>query len=122
MLSADAAHGTHPNYPQFYEPSTSPELFRGVAFKKNSQGRYATDANMLSTFRQALRKANIPFQDFTNRADMPCGSTVGPRLSAQLGIPTIDLGVPMLAMHSIRETATVADTLALLDICNLFWE
>ena len=121
MLSADAAHGTHPNYPQFCEPSTSPELFRGVAFKKNSQGRYATDANMLSSFRQAMRKANIPFQDFTNRADMPCGSTVGPRLSAQLGIPTIDLGVPMLAMHSIRETATVTDTLALLDTCNLFW-
>ena len=121
MLSADAAHGAHPSYPQFYEPSTTPKLGGGVAFKKNSQGRYATDANMLSAFRQAMRKENIPFQDFTNRADMPCGSTVGPKLSAQLGIPTIDLGVPMLAMHSIRETAAVIDTLALLETCNLFW-
>lgn len=113
LISADAAHAAHPNYMELYEPHYSPKLGGGVVIKKNARARYATDGRGAAAFRLMCRNANVPCQDFTNRADMPCGSTVGPMLSSALGVSTIDIGVPMLAMHSIRETAAWQDILSL---------
>ena len=122
MLSADAAHAANPNYMELYEPHYSPKLGQGIAIKKNARARYATTGNNAAEFRALCRKADIPCQDFTNRADMTCGSTVGPLLSASLGISTIDIGVPMLAMHSIRETADWRDVFRLEKAFSVFFQ
>lgn len=121
MISADAAHAAHPSYMRFYEPDYSPVLFGGVVLKKNAQFRYATDGVAAAEFRAMCQNAGIPCQDFINRADKPCGSTVGPALSSELGIRTVDIGVPMLAMHSIRETAALPDVAALQLSLEAFW-
>ncbi len=121
LLSADAAHGVHPSFPDYSEPSAAPQLGKGFALKRNVKFRYASNGAELAAFRLFCRRSGVSCQDFTNRADMPCGSTIGPALSAQLGIPAIDIGVPMLAMHSLRETAALADALELEKLVGCFW-
>jgi aspartyl aminopeptidase len=108
-LSIDMAHAEHPNFVQKHEPNHAPILGQGVVLKVNSQKRYASDVFSNAQFKLLCEQSNIPYQTFVMRNDMPCGSTVGPTISASLGIPTVDIGEPMLSMHSIREMTAVKD-------------
>ncbi len=122
MISADAAHAAHPSYMQYYEPNFAPKMGQGIALKKNTKFRYASNGSDCAWFRAMCRKAEIPCQDFINRADMPCGSTVGATISAALGVSSVDIGVPMLAMHSVRETAAFNDVWGLQRTFEVFWK
>ncbi|MBR2059484.1 MAG: M18 family aminopeptidase, partial [Fibrobacter sp.] len=102
-LSIDMAHAVHPNFPQKHEQNHAPILGGGIVLKTNSQKRYASDVYSNARLKLLCEQANINCQTFVMRNDMPCGSTVGPTVSAALGIPTVDIGEPMLSMHSIRE-------------------
>ncbi|WP_405324682.1 M18 family aminopeptidase [Fibrobacter sp.] len=108
-LSIDMAHAEHPNYVEKHEPNHAPLLGKGIVLKTNSQKRYASDLMSSAQLRLLCEKAKIPLQVFIMRNDMPCGSTVGPTVSASLGIPTVDIGEPMLSMHSIREMMAASD-------------
>jgi aspartyl aminopeptidase len=109
LVSADNAHGVHPNFKDRYEPNHGPLLTRGPVIKYNANQRYATDSRSGAAFRFLCVKGGIPFQEFTVRSDMACGSTIGPVTSGDTGILTVDAGIPMFAMHSIRETAGFID-------------
>lgn len=113
MLSIDAAHAVHPGHLDAHEGNHAPELGKGPVLKINAQKRYASDV-FSEAFTEALASdAGVPLQKFVTRNDMPCGSTVGPTLSANLGMPTADVGAAILSMHSVRETAHFADLLFL---------
>jgi len=105
MVSSDNAHALHPAHPEKYDPTHSPRLNQGPVIKYNASQRYATSSTTAAYFKEICRHAGVPVQAFAMRNDMPCGTTIGPLTAAATGIPTIDTGVPMLAMHSIRETA-----------------
>lgn len=105
LISADNAHGVHPSYKDRYEPNHGPVLNKGPVLKYNANQRYATDSRSGAAFRFLCSKAGVPFQEFVVRSDMACGSTIGPVTSGDTGILTVDAGIPMLAMHSVRETA-----------------
>ena len=108
-LSIDMAHAEHPNHTEKHELNHAPLLGKGIVLKTNSQKRYASDLMSSAQLRLLCEKAEIPLQVFIMRNDMPCGSTVGPTVSANLGIPTVDIGEPMLSMHSIREMMAASD-------------
>ena len=108
-FSIDMAHAEHPNFVQKHDLNHAPILGGGVVLKINSQKRYASDVFSNARFKLLCEQSNIPYQTFVMRNDMPCGSTVGPAISASLGIPTVDIGEPMLSMHSIREMTAVVD-------------
>lgn len=108
LFSLDVAHATHPAYEEKMEPNHAPVLGKGVVLKVNAKKRYASETVSNAFFKCLCEKSEIPVQTFVCRNDMPCGSTVGPHLSAALGIPTVDLGEAILSMHSIREMAAVA--------------
>ena len=120
-LSIDMAHAEHPNFVQKHEPNHAPVLGGGVVLKTNSQKRYASDVFSNAQFKLICKQNNIPYQTFVMRNDMPCGSTVGPTISASLGIPTVDIGEPMLSMHSIREMTDVADHEKMTSLLSAFW-
>jgi aspartyl aminopeptidase len=103
MVSADMAHAIHPNYPEKHEPYHYPLINHGPVIKGNASMRYATNAETAALFRGLCGKAGVPVQDFINRADLACGTTIGPHVAAALGMPTVDVGNPMLSMHSARE-------------------
>lgn len=102
-VSADMAHAVHPNYPDRHEPNHRPVLNGGPVIKANAQQRYATCARTAALFQEHCRAAEVPVQQYAHRTDLPCGTTIGPITATQLGIPTADVGSPMLSMHSIRE-------------------
>ena len=108
-LSIDMAHAEHPNHTEKHEPNHAPLLGKGIVLKTNAQKRYASDLMSSAQLRLLCEQAGIPLQVFIMRNDMPCGSTVGPTVSANLGIPTVDIGEPMLSMHSIREMMAASD-------------
>lgn len=108
-VSADGAHGTHPNYVDRHEPEHRVALNGGPVVKLNASARYATDAWTHGIAIEACERAGVPYQRFVTRSDLPCGSTIGPVTAARLGIPTVDLGIAQLAMHSARETAGASD-------------
>lgn len=108
-LSIDMAHAEHPNHPEKSEPNHAPLLGQGIVLKINSQKRYASDVMSSARFKLICNRAGVPYQTFVMRNDMPCGSTVGPAISASLGISTVDIGEPMLSMHSIREMMALKD-------------
>ena len=121
-LSIDMAHAEHPNFVQKHEANHAPVLGGGVVLKMNSQKRYASDVFSNARFKLVCEQNNIPYQTFVMRNDMPCGSTVGPTISASLGIPTVDIGEPMLSMHSIREMTDVADHEKMTRLLSAFWK
>lgn len=110
MVSADNAHAVHPNHPEYADRLDRPELNRGVVIKYNANQKYTTDAVSAAVFRRICADAGVPVQSFTNRADLPGGSTLGNISSAHVSVDTVDIGLPQLAMHSCYETAGVKDT------------
>lgn len=103
LASADMAHATHPNYPERHEPAHPIYANAGPVLKIHPNLRYATDGRTAAAFELACRQAGVPLQRYEHRADLPCGSTIGPMTAARTGIPTVDVGAPQLAMHSARE-------------------
>ncbi|BBI63273.1 hypothetical protein HSBAA_45790 [Vreelandella sulfidaeris] len=109
MISCDNAHALHPNFRDKHDERHGPAINGGPVIKVNASQRYATNSVTGALFRDVCREADVPVQSFVTRADMGCGSTIGPITATELGIPTIDVGVPQWAMHSIRETAGARD-------------
>lgn len=110
MVSADNAHAIHPNYPGKADPVNRPVMNRGIVIKYNANQKYTTDAVSAALFKMFCRRADVPFQEFTNRSDMAGGSTLGNISNAHVSLNTVDVGLPQLAMHSPYETAGVKDT------------
>jgi aspartyl aminopeptidase len=108
-VSADNAHAVHPNYLDRHDPDHRPLVNAGPAVKVNANQRYATSAITASLFQRACETAEVPWQVFVSRNNMPCGSTIGPITATLLGIDTVDVGVPQLSMHSAREMCGVDD-------------
>lgn len=107
--SSDMAHATHPNYTERHEPNHQIALGGGPVIKSNVNQRYATDARSARVFAEACERAGTPVQWYAHRADIPCGSTIGPITAGQLGISVVDVGAPMLAMHAARELMAARD-------------
>jgi aspartyl aminopeptidase len=103
VASGDMAHATHPNYPERHEPGHLIEVNAGPVLKVQPNLRYATDGRTAAAFALACAQAGVPLQRYEHRADLPCGSTIGPMTAARTGIPTVDVGAAQLAMHSARE-------------------
>jgi aspartyl aminopeptidase len=121
FVSVDNAHAVHPNFVSKHDPEHLPQLNRGPVIKMNANQRYATNALTASLFRQFCHNAGSPCQQFVMRNDLACGSTIGPLTAAGIGVPTVDVGIPQLAMHSIRETAGSADGWHLLRALTTFF-
>ena len=121
LISADNAHGIHPNYADKHDSNHGPLLNQGPVIKVNSNQRYATNSETSSFFKLLCEQANIPVQSFVTRSDMGCGSTIGPITASQLGVQTIDIGVPTFAMHSIRELAGSHDLGYLISALSAFY-
>lgn len=109
FISADMAHAFHPNHAGSYEPCHHVHINQGPVIKTNANQRYSTNAVTAARFIQLCEQAKVPHQQYAHRTDLGCGSTIGPIMAAQLGIATVDVGNPMWAMHSIRESAGVLD-------------
>ena len=109
MVSADNAHAVHPNHPEFADATNAPVVNGGVVLKFNANQRYCTDGVSGAIFRKACEKADVPVQSYYNRADLPGGSTLGNISLCHVSVPTADIGLPQLAMHSCYETAGVKD-------------
>ncbi|WP_067670159.1 M18 family aminopeptidase [Nocardia miyunensis] len=112
LASGDMAHATHPNYPERHEPAHRIEVNGGPVLKVNQNLRYATDAVGAGAFALACAQAEVPLQRYVHRADLPCGSTIGPMSAARTGMTTVDVGAPQLAMHSARELMGARDVSA----------
>lgn len=109
FISADMAHAWHPNFPAAYEPCHHVTVNAGPVIKSNANQRYSSNADTAARFMAICEKAGVPYQQYAHRSDLGCGSTIGPIIAARLGIPSVDIGSPMWAMHSIRESAGVLD-------------
>lgn len=109
FISADMAHAWHPNFPAAYEPCHHALVNGGPVIKSNANQRYSTTAETAARFMAICEKVGVPCQQYAHRTDLGCGSTIGPIVAAQLGIASVDVGSPMWAMHSIRESAGVLD-------------
>lgn len=113
LLSSDQAHGIHPNYERFYEKANRPHVNGGPVIKINANQRYATNSRGIVIIKAVAERAKVALQLFVVRNDSPCGSTIGPMISAKLGLRTLDLGNPQLSMHLIRETGGSHDVIRL---------
>ena len=109
MISADLAHGLHPNYIEKCDPTSKPMLGKGPVLKIAAGGSYSTDSYASAVFKSICKKAGVPCQVFVNRSDLRGGTTIGPITASKLNIPVIDMGAPVLSMHSIRELASARD-------------
>ncbi|OIO70139.1 MAG: M18 family aminopeptidase [Zetaproteobacteria bacterium CG1_02_53_45] len=105
MISADNAHAIHPNFTDKHEPNHGPVINAGPVIKMNANQRYATNSETGALFKHWCECAGVPVQSFVVRSDMGCGSTIGPVTASEMGVRTVDVGVPTFAMHSIRELA-----------------
>ena len=116
LISADNAHAIHPNYPTKHDKEHSPKINKGVVIKVNANQRYASNSTTISKFMSVASALGEPTQNYVTRSDMGCGSTIGPITATRLGIDTLDVGVPTLAMHSIREICGSDDAYSLYKI------
>ena len=121
LVSADNAHAIHPNHPEYADPKNAPIMGGGVVLKFNASQRYTTDGVSAAIFRKVCNKADVPVQTFFNRADLMGGSTLGHISLTQVSVPTADIGLPQLAMHSSYETAATADALYLEKAMTAFY-
>ena len=122
MISADNAHAWHPNYSEKYDPTNHPVLGGGPVIKFNAAQKYASDAVSAAVFAGICEKAGVPCQRFVNHSDVAGGSTLGNILASSLPVRGVDMGNPLLAMHSCRETAAVADHLNCIEAFKTFYE
>ncbi|WP_275287142.1 M18 family aminopeptidase [Halomonas elongata] len=122
MISCDNAHALHPNFRDKHDAAHGPALNGGPVIKVNANQRYATNSATSALFRELCRQVDVPVQTFVTRADMGCGSTIGPITATELGVPTLDVGVPQWAMHSIRETSGARDVEYLTRVLTAFVE
>ena len=109
MLSADNAHALHPNHPELSDATSAPRMNGGIVIKYNANNRYTTTALSAAVFKELCRRNDIPVQEYAARSDLPCGSTLGSISGTQLSIPSVDIGLAQLAMHSAYETAGAKD-------------
>ncbi len=122
LVSSDMAHALHPNYVAKHDPQHRPMLGGGPVLKTNHEQAYATEPLGAAHLRLLARDANVTLQDFVARSDMRCGSTIGPIVSSTLGVRTVDVGNPMLSMHSCRELAATDDVPQLLALFQQFFQ
>lgn len=122
MISADNAHGLHPNHPEFSDPNNAPLPGGGVVLKFNANQRYTTDGLSAAIFRKICEKAAVPVQTYCNRADLPGGSTLGNISLAHISVLSADIGLAQLAMHSAYETASLKDSAFLEQVMRVFYE
>ncbi len=121
LISADNAHGVHPNYAEKHDGNHGPRLNAGPVIKVNANQRYATNSETAAFFRDLCQREEVPVQSFVVRSDMACGSTIGPITAGQLGVRTVDIGLPTFAMHSIRELAGSRDLGYLIKVLTAFY-
>ncbi len=121
LISADMAHAVHPNYADRHEPGHRPLIGAGPVIKTNSNQAYATDAESAGFFSTLCRRVGVTPQNFVVRSDLGCGSTIGPISAARVGVRTVDVGNPMLSMHSCREMAGAADVEPMIDVLGEFF-
>lgn len=122
LVSADMAHAVHPNYADKHEPGHRPLIGGGPVLKVNAGLSYATDSTSQAMFASVCRRADVPLQHFVTRSDSGCGSTIGPITATRLGLRTVDVGNPMLSMHSAREMAGTADVEPMIRVLRTFFE
>ena len=121
MLSADNAHATHPNHPEYADALNQVEMNKGIVIKFNANQKYTTDGVSEAVFHQLCKDAGVPVQHFANRSDLPGGSTLGNISGAHVSINTLDIGLAQLAMHSCYETAGVKDLAWMIQGMNAFY-
>jgi aspartyl aminopeptidase len=121
MISADNAHGIHPNFADRHDENHGPRLNAGPVIKVNANQRYATNSETAGLYRLLAEREGVPVQSFVVRTDMACGSTIGPITAGGTGVSTLDIGVPTFAMHSIRELAGTADAWHLSKVMTRFY-
>lgn len=115
------AHGIHPNYSDKHQSNHQIEVNKGIAIKINHNQRYSTDLISSSIIKILAKLKAVPVQEFVVKNDSPCGSTIGPILASKTGIKSVDIGAPMLAMHSIRETCGIVDGVYYRDLFTSFY-
>lgn len=121
MVSADNAHALHPNHPEMADRANAPILGEGIVIKYNANQRYATDALSDAIFRKICEEAGVKVQSYFNRADLPGGSTLGSISDTKVSVPTVDIGIPQLAMHSANETCALADVDEMIKALTAFY-
>lgn len=121
LISADNAHAVHPNHPEKADPTNQPRINGGPVLKFNSAQKYTTDGVTAAKFRQLCKRAGVPCQTFVNHSDVPGGSTLGNISTAHVSIPSVDIGLPQLSMHSAVETGGVEDTLMAINVIKEFF-
>lgn len=121
MVSADNGHALHPNHPELSDPTNAPILGEGIVLKYNASLKYCTDGLSAALFRKVCQNAGVKVQTYFNRADIAGGSTLGNLSQQKVSIPTVDIGLPQLAMHSCYETGAVADSIALEDAMTAYY-
>ena len=121
LVSADNAHALHPNHPEYADAANAPVMNGGIVVKFNANQRYTTDGLTYAIFRKICEKANVPVQTYCNRADLPGGSTLGNVSLSQVAVPSVDIGLAQLAMHSCYETAGVKDVNYLVDAMTVYY-
>ncbi len=121
FISADMAHAYHPNHAGAYEPCHHVQVNKGPVIKTNANQRYSTNAESAARFIALCEQANVPYQQYAHRTDLGCGSTIGPIIASGLGVNSVDVGSPMWAMHSIRESAGVLDHSYMTDVLKALY-
>ena len=122
MVSADNAHGLHPNHAEKSDPVHHPVLNGGIVIKYNASQKYCTDGVSAAMFKDICERAEVPFQTFVNRSDMAGGSTLGNIANTQTAMNTVDVGLAQLAMHSSYETAGAKDTESLIKAAQILFQ